>query len=182
MKKVKNLPNIFSTWKKGNFNNKVINKLNIDNKIINDPDEILQAEKRFYEHLYTSEKEIIDTETSDIATFLNNVEVSKLSEQDMLKCEGELKEYELLNALKNTPNNKSPGSDGYPAEFYKIFWTRCKDFLLNALNAAYNKGLLSVTQRHGIISLLPKKDKDTLELKNWRPISLLNQDYKLAAK
>ncbi len=46
----------------------------------------------------------------------------------------------------------------------------------------FDSGEMSITQRHGVISLLPKKDKDILELKNWRPISLLNQDYKLAAK
>ena len=39
-----------------------------------------------------------------------------------------------------------------------------------------------MTQRQGVISLLPKKDKNPLFLKNWRPITLLNCDYKIASK
>ena len=41
--------------------------------------------------------------------------------------------------------------------------------------------MLSITQRRGVISLIPKK-KDPLNLKNWRPLSLLNHDYKLLVK
>ena len=79
-------------------------------------------------------------------------------------------------------NNKSPGSDGLPAEFYKFFWGDIKIFLINSLNAAYKKGTLSITQRRGLISLLPKENKVLHYLKNWRPISLLNCNYKIAAK
>lgn len=41
---------------------------------------------------------------------------------------------------------------------------------------------MSYDQRKGVITLVPKKDKDRTNLKNWRPISLLNFDYKLVAK
>ena len=105
-----------------------------------------------------------------------------MSEEQKQSCEGELTEAELLDTLRSVSNGKSPGSDGFPVEFCKFFWNDCKKVLMEALNAAYRRELLSVTQRHGIITLLPKKEKDLLQLKNWRLISLLNQDYKLAAK
>ena len=79
-------------------------------------------------------------------------------------------------------SNKSPGSDGLPAEFYKLFWQDVNIYLVKALNAAYRKGVLSISQRRGLITLLPKKNKILQCLKNWRPISLLNCDYKIAAK
>ena len=89
---------------------------------------------------------------------------------------------ELLSALKSTKNDKSPGSDGFTAEFYKMFWVDIKEYLLASINCAFERGELSITQKNGIITLLPKKGKENLLLKNWRPISLLNQDYKLIAK
>ena len=41
---------------------------------------------------------------------------------------------------------------------------------------------MSITQRRGIIKLISKKDAKPYLIKNWRPISLLNCDYKIAAK
>ena len=61
-----------------------------------------------------------------------------------------------------------------PAEFYKVFWDYVKPFLLNALNCSYTNGHLSITQRRGLITLVPKKNKPANLLKNWRPITLLN--------
>jgi len=54
--------------------------------------------------------------------------------------------------------------------------------LINALNYTHNAGSLSVTQRRGIIKLIPKKDSDPHFNKNWRPITLLNCAYKIATK
>ena len=105
-----------------------------------------------------------------------------LDEQGQNECEGLLTEAESLESLNSMESNKSPGSDGLPAEFYKVFWNDVHYYLLNALNWAYATGLLAVTQRKGLITLLPKKNKPANFLKNWRPITLLNCDYKIATK
>ena len=49
--------------------------------------------------------------------------------------------------------------------------------LVDALNACYASGSLSLSQRHGIISLVFK-----LNARSWRPITLLNVDYKLVSQ
>ena len=74
---------------------------------------------------------------------------------------------------------KSPGTEGLPV---KVFWKDISPFLISSLNRSYQKGKLAITQRSGIISLIPKKDKALNELKNWRPITLLNWHYKIASK
>ena len=53
---------------------------------------------------------------------------------------------------------------------------------MESLNAAYEVGKLSISQRRGVITLIPKADSDLLDLQNWRPITLLNTDYKIASK
>jgi len=54
--------------------------------------------------------------------------------------------------------------------------------LLNSYNDSFHKGSLSITQKRGSITLIPEGDVNLTNLKNWRPISLLNVDYKLLSK
>ena len=54
--------------------------------------------------------------------------------------------------------------------------------LLNSFNYSFENGLLLLSQRNGVITLLPKKDKDLLAIKNYRPISLPTVDYEIIPK
>ena len=63
-----------------------------------------------------------------------------------------------------------------------MFWKDISAILIRALNYAYETGQLSVTQRREIIKLIPKKDAEPFFIKNWRPLTLLNCDYKIATK
>lgn len=62
-------------------------------------------------------------------------------------------------------NNKSPGSDGFTAEFYKFFWADLKNYITKAINQIFLRGELPVSQRLGVISCLPKGDKPRQFLK-----------------
>merc|ERR1711884_796002 len=85
-------------------------------------------------------------------------------------------------ALFKMNNHSSPGSDGYTAAFLKFFWKDLKDIVSGSLKEGLTKGELAYEQREGLLILLPKKDKDLLEIENFRPISLLNVDYKILTK
>lgn len=69
-----------------------------------------------------------------------------------------ISESEILDVLKNMKNNKSPGSDGFTAEFFNFFWNDLKCFILQAINCMFTQKQLPITQRLCIISSLPKGD------------------------
>ena len=78
-------------------------------------------------------------------------------------------------------NEKSPGISGFAAEFFKVFWKDIGQFVLRSLNYGYMKGELSISQKQGVITCIPKENKPKLYLKNWRPITLLDTVYKIAS-
>ena len=114
--------------------------------------------------------------------FFTNVTIPKLSEQEKQFCETDITLSELFENLKSFQKNKCPGLDGLTAELYICFWGELKSKLITVYQNAFIKGILPETMRVGVVTLLEKKGKDRSELANWRPITLLNVDYKILTK
>ena len=92
---------------------------------------------------------------------------------------------ELHSALKASARGKKPGSDGLPYEFFTQFWDLLGPELLAVLQDSFQTQhapslLASMTQ--GVITLLYKGKGSHALLDSYRPITLLNSDYKLLAK
>ena len=165
---------------KKNYNKKVIKELKRpDGKITVNDHEIMSDIETFYKNLYTSN---VETNSNAFNGFIDNLIFAKLSNEDKMSLEGEITREECKNILKTFQNGKSPGEDGYTAEFYKQFFSLLGQDLTDSLNAAFESGEMSVSQRRGVITLISKEDSDALLLSNWRPITLLNVDYKIASK
>ena len=159
-----------------NYTDKRIQKLIKDNgKVINSEEEILNELSNYYTKLYRK------TEKEGIQDWQSQIDIQKLQDSDRDNLEGYITYEELTRAAKAMKNNKSPGSDGFPVEFFKFFWNDLGHFILRCINESYDAGEFSFTQRQGIITCLPKPEKDKQFLKNWRPITLLNVIYKMAS-
>ena len=120
--------------------------------------------------------------TLNITTAFFATKHETLDEIEKTLCEQEVTVVECHESLIEFPDNKCPGSDGLTVDFYKFFWDKIKSFLMDSYNYSFENNLLSLDQRRAILVLIPKGTKDKRELKNWRPISLLNVDYKILAK
>ncbi len=179
---------------KGEKNNKYFLNLEKSNKINStmrcivtddgtesyDDNVILKGIKNFYTSLYSAKDVNLNSPQSDM--FLHNEHIPKLSLDDQRSCEGDLSNMECYKMLCKMSTGKSPGNDGLTVMFYKTFWNIFGNLVVNSLNYAYNKGELSNSQKQGVITLILKNSKDKRKVENYRPITLLNVDFKIGSK
>ena len=172
------LLDIFCSLERRNFVNKTIYRLRLRNgEITTDPARILQEQEKFYRSLYTSKGSINREYITE-----SDIIFPKISEEDFELLEADITSEEIGIALKALALGKSPGTDGLPADFYKFFYKKIKETLYQVYIEDIKKGKLHLSTQRGIISLLEKQGKDGLELKSWRPLTLLNTDYKIISK
>lgn len=168
----------FLNLEKHNFNKKTITQLREQStdSIVSDPTEILRILNRYFSNLYKEKDLELDLD------YLGTINFPQISERDKYMLDGPIQLEEIHIALKQLKKNKCPGTDGLTPELYLHFWPYlAKNFKLLFSEIVDNK-LLHSSARDGILTLLGKLDKDPLLVPNWRPITLLNTDYKLFAK
>ena len=147
----------FCNLEKRHYTSKRMTSLIKDNGIeTNDNDEIVNEVRTFYEQLYKSRDETL--EDVNLPTRLAD-DTPKLSVEEAQTMEGKITYEEAGTVLKNMKNNKSPGSDGYTVDFFKLFWKDLGQYLIRAINFNFELKLLSTTQREGLITCIPKPEK-----------------------
>ena len=89
---------------------------------------------------------------------------------------------ELKVAALAAPPGRTPGSDGIPAELYKVHWDELGPALLELYTSAIASGELPQELTEAIVTLMLKKDSDAELPGSYRPLSLINTDYKILAR
>lgn len=138
--------------------------------------EISEAIRAFYENLYCFK----DIEQSQVDNLLSTISKS-VSVNDANKMNAPISPSEVTAAIRDIANEKAPGPDGLKAEFYKTFAHELSGILAEVYMKCIETGVMPNSITNATIKLLFKKG-DRNEIGNWRPISLLNVDYKILAK
>ena len=147
-----------------------------DGKVATDIDGICRSWVDFFSTLFSAD--VLDLKIQE--DLLKNLSV-RLPSSSSASCDGPITLDEARKALEGAATGRSPGSDGLPAEFNLAFWKVLGEDLIEVFNASFSSGHLPPSLRRALITLLFKKG-DRLDPKNWRPISLLNSDYKILAR
>ena len=165
----------FYALEKAKYNNKTCFKiLNENQEEITKQNEILKYQQEFYKQLYQEDKDVSFTLNNNVNIFVPEAQQEQQNKQITLN--------ELEAAIKTMNNNKTPGEDGIPIDFYKVFWRKLKEPFIQMVLHVYETNKLHNTARNGILNLIPKPGKDARIIKNLRPITLLNTDYKIIEK
>ena len=146
-----------------------------DGTIITNQPGILREQTDFYKRLYSKDHDVhfaLQPDTNE----------RQISDLEKSKCDQDISEGELFDAIMTLKSKKVPGLDGLTIEFYRKFYKNLKDMLLGMYRHSFEMGLLPDSLRKGLISLIPKKLKNTKRVKNMRPLTILANDYKILAK
>ena len=132
-----------------------INKIRNENgEIITDNTEIQRIIRDYYEQLYANKME-----NFEVNKFLEKYNFPKLNQEEIENLNRPITSTETETVIRNLPANKSPGPDGFTAEFYPKFREELIPILLKRFQKIAVEGKLPNSFYEATITLIPNLTK-----------------------
>jgi hypothetical protein len=140
--------------------------------------EVQEIIRDYYKTLYSNKFENLE----EMDRFLDTCDHPKQNQEEINHLNRSITQNEIEAAIKSLPKRKSPGPDGFSAEFYQTFKKELIPTLLKLVHEIERKGKQPNTFYEASNTLIPKPGKETSKKGNYRPISLMNTDAKILNK
>jgi hypothetical protein len=150
-----------------------ISTLLVNGELTSEPDAIAECITQFYQNLFTE----VDCRWPS----LDGLDFYLLSVEDAAGLEKPFEEDEVLGVVHGFVGDKAPGPDGFPMAFFQFCWAVVSLDIMQVLNYFHELGSFERSLNATFLALIPKKS-DAVEVKDFRPISLVGGVYKILAK
>lgn len=130
------------------------------------PVEIKNHIREYYRSLFSSESSTCPPNSISLETF---------------NCSQMPTMNELEETIFSIKGSKAPGDDGYHAFFYHHFWDSVQSDCFNLIKDVFKFLNVPNELNSTLITLIPKIN-NPLRINNFRPISLVNINYKMITK
>ena len=150
-----------------------IGQLAVNGEVFTDPSEISSRIVEFYKTLFT--------DVGVRRPTLDNLLCIQLDSNDAGSLDRVFTEEEVAEAVPNMNRDKAPGPDGFSLAFFQFCWSILKEDIMQIFHHFHEHGTFSHRLNTTFIALIPKKP-GSVEIKDFRSISLVTGLYKIVAK
>jgi hypothetical protein len=151
----------------------LMEKLEVDGILYSEDSIIRDKAVQFYENLYT--------ETEEWRPFVDDLPFSRIDETDRSLLDSRFERDEILQVVKDLQGDKSPGPDGFTMAFFQKCWHVLERDIMGFFDEFYAEGTFAGSLNATFVTLIPKK-QNALNIRDFRPISLIGSVYKILAK
>ena len=138
-------------------------------------------QSEIWEAIYTYYRKLFGVQPETKVTLGEGAwaEHGKLDSHDNASLLKPITEEELKETIFGMKEDTAPGFDGFTVTFYKRFWHTIKGDLLEMMNDFFLGQLDIARLNYGVITLVSKVT-DAKDVKQFRPICLLNMSFKIS--